>query len=181
MISKLRSIFTETANTFEGQEEGEVVHLLLRRHPFIAIIQVIVFLLLAMIPPLLLLFFNNFLFKHQLLTIFFFVSSVWYLIIWSGIFYSLTMYTLDVWIVTDRRIIDSKQHGFFSRQVAELHMNRVQDITVQTRGLIPTILKYGDLQVQSAGADERFFFLQVPHPLKVKDTIMKLVADAPAR
>jgi len=84
------------------------------------------------------------------------------------------MYTLDVWIVTDRRIIDSTQHGFFNRVVSELHLSRIQDISVSTRGVIQTFLKFGDLQVQTAGTDEKFKFQQIPHPEKVKDVIRKI-------
>ncbi len=86
------------------------------------------------------------------------------------------MYALDVWIVTDRRIIDSTQHGFFNRTISELHLSRVQDISTQTKGIIPTFLKFGDLQVQTAGTEEKFKFFQIPNPGKVKDTIMKLTA-----
>lgn len=87
------------------------------------------------------------------------------------------MYMLDVWIVTDRRIIDSTQHGFFNRTVSELHLTRVQDISVHTVGVIPTLLHFGDLQVQTAGTEEKFNFLQIPNPLAVKDAIMAVVTD----
>ncbi|KKQ77632.1 MAG: hypothetical protein UT00_C0008G0004 [Parcubacteria group bacterium GW2011_GWA1_38_7] len=88
------------------------------------------------------------------------------------------MYTLDVWIVTNRRIIDSAQHGFFNRTISELHLTRIQDISVETRGFVQTILHFGDLQVQTAGTEEKFKFHQIPHPEKVKDEIMKLVSTS---
>jgi len=170
------SIFTESKDSFEGEENGEKVVLLLRRHPFFIISRLAFFLLLILVPIIIGAVFSSFLYSQNLLNIFFFVSSIWYLFIWSAIFYSLTMYTLDVWIVTDRRIIDSIQNGFFNRTVSELHITRIQDISVQTKGVIQTLLKFGDLHIQTAGTEEKFYFSQIPFPEKVKDEIMKLTS-----
>lgn len=85
------------------------------------------------------------------------------------------MYILDVWIVTNQRIIDSTQRGFFNRVVSELHVSRIQDVSVSTSGLIQTMFKFGDLQVQTAGTEEKFKFIQIPNPEDVKDEIAKLI------
>lgn len=176
-MKSLFSIFTHSDNSFDGEENGEKVILLIRRHPFFILLKMLVFALLAIVPLSLIGYFSDFLFDNGLLDPAFFLLSLWYLFIWSGVFYSLTMYTLDVWIVTDRRIIDSKQHGFFSRTTSELHLNRIQDISVNTDGVIHTFLKFGDLNIQTAGVEERFNFSQIPHPEKVKDQIMKLITS----
>ena len=172
------SIFIDSDNSFAGEEKDEKTLLLIRRHPFFILTRLVVFLFLALIPIAVGLSFSSFLYSNDLLASFFFVSSIWYLLIWSGIFYALTMYTLDVWIVTNRRIIDSAQHGFFNRTISELHLTRIQDISVETRGFVQTILHFGDLQVQTAGTEEKFKFHQIPHPEKVKDEIMKLVSTS---
>lgn len=171
------SIFKESNNSFEGEENDEKVVLLVRRHPFFIIIRLIFFVLLVLLPIAVGMEFYSFLSSHSLFALFLFVSSIWYLFIWSSVFYSLTMYTLDVWIVTDRRIIDSTQNGFFNRTISELHIARIQDISVQTKGVIQTFFKFGDLQVQTAGAEEKFRFSQIPNPTKVKDEIMRLVSS----
>ncbi|HTE49135.1 MAG TPA: PH domain-containing protein [Candidatus Paceibacterota bacterium] len=176
-MKSILSFFIVSRNSFEGQEKGEKVILLLRRHPFVILIRLFFFLLLVLVPPVLGMLFSFFLNSYGLLPLFFFLSSVWYLFLWSAIFYSVTMYTLDVWIVTDRRIIDSTQHGFFSRIVSELHLSRIQDMSVDTEGVIPTFLKFGDLQIQTAGTEEKFRFRQIPNPEKVKDEIAKLASS----
>lgn len=175
-MKSIFSIFTESTNSFDGEENGEKTILLLRRHPFVIMTKLSLFIFLALVPVVAGAIFYTSLTSHNLLPVFFFASSIWYLFIWSGAFYSLTMYTLDVWIVTDRRIIDSTQHGFFSRTVSELHTIRIQDISVQTKGVIQTLLKFGDLQVQTAGTEEKFKFSQIPNPERVKDEIMKLAS-----
>lgn len=173
-MKSILSIFTESSNSFDGQEKGEKVVLLLRRHPFVVLIRLFFFILLALIPPILGTAFSSFIGSNNFTALFFFLSCLWFLFIWSAAFYSITMYTLDVWIVTDRRIIDSTQHGFFNHIVSELHLSRIQDMSVDTAGVIPTFLKFGDLQIQTAGTEEKFRFKQIPNPGKVKDEIARL-------
>ncbi len=52
-------------------------------------------------------------------------------------------------------------------------------MSVNTTGLIQTIFKFGDLQIQTAGTEEKFKFIQIPNPESVKDEISKLVAINP--
>lgn len=170
------SIFTKSNNSFVGEESDETVILLIRRHPFFIIVRIIFFIILAILPAVLGLFFYEKLLAWNFFNLFFFALNFWFIFLWLGVFYALTMYTLDVWIVTDRRIIDSTQNGFWNRTISELHINRIQDISVQTQGIIQTFFKFGDLQVQTAGAEEKFKFIQIPHPEHVKDEIMKLVS-----
>lgn len=175
-MSHLLSIFTKSENSFGGEEPGEKVLLLVRRHPFFIIIRSIFFIVLFFLPIGLGVWFFPQLQSRGLIEYFLFLSGLWHLFVWSVMFYALTMYTLDVWIVTDRRIIDSIQHGFWSRTISELHLSRIQDISVETCGIIQTLFKFGDLQVQTAGAEEKFKFIQIPHPERVKDEIMKAVS-----
>jgi len=171
------SVFKNSDNSFDEQEDGENVTILLRRHPFVIIIKILAFGVFALLPIILATALYSFLNAQELFGIFIFASSIYYLVLWSLLFYSLTMYTLDVWIVTDKRVIDSTQHGFFNRNISELHLFRIQDITVKIHGVIETILKFGDLHIQTAGAEERFKFLQIPKPVVVKDEIMRQVSE----
>lgn len=177
MINRIKSffsIFKDSNNSFDGEENDEEVVILLRRHPFFILMRLVIFSVLIVVPFIVGVIFFNFLESYNLFDIFLFLCAVWYLFLWSGIFYALTMYTLDVWIVTNHRVIDSIQNGFFNRTTSELHIPRIQDISVQTSGVIQTIFHFGDLHIQTAGTEERFIFSQIPHPEKVKDQIMKL-------
>ncbi len=88
-----------------------------------------------------------------------------------------TDYYLDSWIVTTNRIINIEQRGLFSRVISELHLNQIQDITAETHGFLPTILSYGNVYVQTAGARERFIFKMVNDPEIVKRKVAQLVED----
>lgn len=176
-MSSLFSIFKDTNNSFEGKESDETVLLLIRRHPFFIIMRLIIFVILLILPIIFSIAFSSFLITNDLIGISLLLYSLWCLILWQIIFYLITMYVLDVWIVTDKRIIDSTQHGFFNRSISELHHTRIQDISVKTDGLIQTFFKFGDLEVQTAGTENKFNFLQIPNPNEVKNQIMSHISS----
>ncbi len=101
--------------------------------------------------------------------------SAYYLFIWLFFFFSFLDYYLDFWIITNERIIDVSQYGFFSRTIAEQRLFRVQDVTSEVHGFLPTIFRYGNVYVQTAGSKQRFLFHEIPHPERVRDKIIKLV------
>ncbi len=87
----------------------------------------------------------------------------------------ITDYWLDFWIVTTERIINAEQHGLFNRVISEVHLEQVQDITSETKGILETFLTYGDVYVQTAAERERFRFKNIDNPEDVKITISDLV------
>lgn len=174
-MNNFLSIFFQSNNSFEGEEAGEDVFLLLRRHIFVLYAHLTFILLPAFLPLILGLLFFSSLQTYNLMTLFILLSSILYTVLWLMAFYVLTMYTLDVWIVTDRRIIDTNQVSLFHRNISELHLPNVQDISVKTKGIIETMCKFGNVEIQTAAAENKFTFSQIPNPEKVKDTIMSLV------
>lgn len=89
-----------------------------------------------------------------------FFYSLWLLLLWMLFFIQWTNYYLDVWYVTEKRIIDVDQKGLFHREVANLRFDKIQDITVEVRGVLQTFLNFGDLRVQTAAEDSTGFFMR---------------------
>jgi uncharacterized membrane protein YdbT with pleckstrin-like domain len=102
-----------------------------------------------------------------------FFATAWLLVIWVVFFILWTDYYLDIFIVTDHRLIDIEQIGLFGRDVAELRLERIQDIKVEIIGFLPTILRFGNLHVQSAGEGEEIVVKNILHPETVKDLISR--------
>jgi membrane protein YdbS with pleckstrin-like domain len=102
-------------------------------------------------------------------------ASIYYLFIWVFFFFSFIDYYLDVWIITNERIIDIQQEGFFSRTISEHKLFRIQDVTSEVHGMMATLLRFGDVHVQTAGTVQRFNFKDIPGPNRVRDMIIKLV------
>ena len=174
MIKSLISIFRDSPNSFDGQEKEEKVVLLLRRHIFTILAPLALFILIGLVPIATGAIYFSYLVENELVNLFLFIACIWYLGLWLAIFYSLTIYTLDTVIITDHRIIDNDQRGLFYRSVGELHSHRIQDVLTYTNGFIETLLKFGDITVQTAGSEKQFVFRQIPHPDKVKDAIMQI-------
>jgi len=101
--------------------------------------------------------------------------SAYYLNIWLFALAIFVDYYLDAWVVTDSRVIDIQQDGLFSRTVAELELSRIQDITSDIKGIIPSMLNYGNVHIQTAGETKRFKFEQVPNADHVRNKLMALV------
>lgn len=175
MIKKLLSIFNDSPQSFEGQEEGERVIAILRRHPLTIFISLSMVSFIALLPILGFLIFFSFI-VNDLLAIFIFISSLWYMTLWLLAFRFLTLYTLNTVIITDKRIIDRDQHGFFNQKISELHMHRVQDVSIHINGILETVFRFGDVVVQTAASEKQFVFHQMPNPDDIKDLVMRTVA-----
>lgn len=103
-----------------------------------------------------------------------FLSLLWIFFVWIWAFVIWTDYYLDVWIVTNKRVFDVEQKGFFKREISVFRMDRVQDIKTHVAGIIPTLLNFGEIHVQTAGSDREFVMYGAPAPAHLKQTISTL-------
>lgn len=176
-MSPIFSFLNSTSYSFEGKKEGEEVVIFLHRHWFIIMTRIAFLISAALIPFIILFIFGKAIAGYGLLPLFAALWAVFYMMLWYSVFYALTMYTLDTWIVTNMRIINSVQHGFFNRSISELALDKIQDVSIDVDGATATVLRYGNLKVQTAGSERHFIFEQTPNPQEVKDKIMQLVAN----
>lgn len=163
-------------------EPGETILVQTRRHWFIIVAQIVSVALTALFPLLLIPVINNFLtgVAGTDATIGTYWAPLLYLyclyltFLWMGIFSLWTNYYLDVLTVTDRRIVIVNQKGFFWRNVASFRLERMQDINIEVNGLIPTMLDYGTVEIETASdSDDDFTAHQIPHPADIKATILQ--------
>ena len=119
------------------------------------------------------------------LSIFVFFYLVWFLVLWLFFFFRWTDYYLDVWVLTNKRIFDVEQKGFFSRSMSVFRLERIEDITINVDGLLATFLKYGDIHIHTAGAHDSdgdgitdLTINTAKDPLIVKQLIMDAHGDA---
>ena len=104
-------------------------------------------------------------------------ASLYLLAVWLFFFSTITNYYLDIWVVTNDRIIAVGQEGLFSRTVSEMDLWLVQDVTSQSNGIGATIFGYGSLFVQSAGEKGRFDFEALADPGMVRQKILDLADE----
>jgi uncharacterized membrane protein YdbT with pleckstrin-like domain len=103
-----------------------------------------------------------------------FMQSFIMLIIWIYGFMIWIDYYFDVWIITSERVINIEQKGLFNRGVSELMYAKIQDVSTEVMGFLPTIINYGDVKIQTASEDKEFLFRTVSDPYRIKDIIMNL-------
>ncbi len=101
-------------------------------------------------------------------------GSAFFLFAWLFLFQAFMDYYLDIWIVTNRRVLNIEQTGLFSRTISELRMYRIQDVTSIITGPLHTILGYGKVEVQTAGEKLRFEFEDIPQPNVIAKSILEL-------
>jgi len=107
------------------------------------------------------------------------LASLYYLYVLLFFFHAFLDYYLDVWIVTNKRIINIEQKGLFNRVISEHELDKVQDVTSEQKGVFATIFSFGDVLVQTAGEVPMFIFRQVDNPFEVAKTINHLLKDIP--
>lgn len=104
-------------------------------------------------------------------------GSLFFLYSWLFLFQAFIDYYLDIWIVTNYRILNIEQNGLFSRRVSELRLYRIQDATATITGFLHTMLNYGKIEIQTAGENIHFTFNDIAHPNEITKTILQLAEE----
>ncbi len=99
--------------------------------------------------------------------------TAWLLILWMALFNIWTNYYLDVWTITNKRVIAVDQRGFFFRNTASFRLERVQDVIVSVHGIVATLLDYGTVEIQNASEVNNFIAHGLPKPKELKALIFK--------
>lgn len=156
---------------FENQEKEERIVLFLRQHPVVNIPWLAVTLLLVA-APILLSFFPVFDFLPSR---FQFVGVlVWYLLVFAYILENFLSWVFNIYIVTDRRIVDIDFFNLIHKQVSDAEIPRIQDVTYTLKGVVGTLFNYGDVLIQTAGTAPNFDFSRTPNPEVVVKILQEL-------
>jgi hypothetical protein len=163
-------------------EETEKVLTVVRKHWFVVVSELFAIVVMAALPFISLLLGAVFLtdmivsaFENPVLAqIIAFAIAAWLLVAFMTGFMIWTNYFLDVWIVTDRRIIYIDQLAFFNRNVSMFRLERLQDIEIKTVGILQTFLNFGTISAQTAGSNESNFISSgLPDPRGLQSIIQR--------
>ncbi|NJL97023.1 PH domain-containing protein [Candidatus Gracilibacteria bacterium] len=94
-------------------------------------------------------------------------------------------YYLSLQIVTTERVIDIDQKGLFTREVNDMPLSNIEDISYKQSGVFGTLFNFGNVILQTAGTGSGgdtsvedkvngFIFNNIPSPSETCDTITKL-------
>lgn len=154
----------------------------LRSHPIVFVGNIVIYCILLLLPLFGKIFFEladaPLVFEEPIQTLLTLLGVLYYLYLLLFILYAFFNYYLDIWIVTNKHVIDIEQKTIFSRSVAKQELCRIQDISSHVKGIVPTLLNYGDIHVQTAGETAYFIFRKISDPNRVVNIILKLVEQA---
>ena len=160
---------------------GEITVLKLRKHWIILLRDTIGTMILAFVPLLLFGILEIFAPASTTLAVYLpftgFLFSLWLLVIWMALAVIWTDYYLDLWIVTDRRIISVDQISLFNRKVTTLMHDRIQEIIVKEENFIQAFFHYGKLDIETASPTEHDATMEgIPEPERVRRVILDQAA-----
>lgn len=152
-----------------------------RRHPITFVPYVLWFIVLLSIPAALYFVLSSMInpllegsISRPLLVL---LASAYYLSV-ALFFYSYFItFHLDLWIVTNDRLLDIEQKTLFSRTIAEVDLYQIQDVTSEIKGFFPSLFNYGNVILQTAAAIPRFTFKNVANPNNIREQILDLSAE----
>jgi uncharacterized membrane protein YdbT with pleckstrin-like domain len=111
------------------------------------------------------------------------VLLVWVLVVLWFLF-QYTDWRNDVYIVTDDEVIDVEKKlllfpipfFFFSEDRKQASLEKVQNVNLKVPGVVANMLDFGDVIVQTAGAEGTLDFLFVANPRHVQAEILRRLA-----
>lgn len=152
--------------SFEGQRPDEEIIFVVKRHPwvlskpgFIGVIVIIVLILAYLF------------FGASKITSILLVFFIIFVIAYS--FYIWFLYNNYLSILTTQRLIIMEQAGLFSRKINESELDKIQNITVEVKGFIKTLLGFGDIKITTAGVDPVMVMQNIENPYKLQQEIAK--------
>lgn len=156
---------------FEGQREDETLLFVFRRH-MIAMRKGFYMLLIpfaiSAVPPLI--------WQTNLAL---FLLPIAGLIIGLVLFsYHFIMWYFTIYVVTDQRIRQITQRGFFGKDVVELRLSKIQNISYNIPGFSGEMLKYGTIIIQTFVGD--LIINKVEHPDEIYNKLQDAVSMATA-
>lgn len=83
------------------------------------------------------------------------------------------MWVRTVFLITNQRIIDLDQRGFFVREATEARHDQIDEVSYHVKGVIPTVFRYGTLSLQLRGSSADIIL----SPVKRPDRLAALIND----
>jgi hypothetical protein len=81
----------------------------------------------------------------------------------------------SVFIVTDKRLIQVTQKGFWHKSVIDMGLNQIQMVNYQVAGAQETMLGFGTIMMQTFVGD--LVIHEIPHPAKIQKKLLEILRE----
>lgn len=108
-------------------------------------------------------------FQHHSWGVFGFIATMMVALFigWRGWY----IWSLNLLVITNQRIIDMNQHGLFKRTVAEATYDKIQDVRYTIQGVWQTMFKFGSIVIQTAGSSTTLELNGIHEPFEIQQQI----------
>ena len=100
------------------------------------------------------------------------VLSVLIPILTLFVVYKIYIWRKNAFLITNQRLINNEQEGFFSRTVTEITYDDVHEIEFKQGGLSAVVSNYGTLVIRTP-SENQIILEKIPNPEKVVELINK--------
>lgn len=102
------------------------------------------------------------------------IFIAWTLLVAFFALHAFIVWSINVYIVTTKRLVHIVHTGLFKKTVVETPLDRILNVSFRTTGILSTLFNYGDVLVEVVGLDHSLILKAIPGPSKVKDFIWKI-------
>jgi uncharacterized membrane protein YdbT with pleckstrin-like domain len=152
--------------TFPGQHQTEEVEIVFHQHPLVMRKPLIIGLLLILVSVLPPLFWPLASWAWKPMQLVLVIVVAYWFYAWVGWYYT-------VYIVTNERIIEIKQRGFFNRKVSEYGLDKIQNINYHIRGFQAVLFQFGDITAQTYVGD--IVMKMIHRPVQIHSRMIDVV------
>ncbi|HSX24503.1 MAG TPA: PH domain-containing protein [Candidatus Andersenbacteria bacterium] len=156
-------------------QEGEHIIATVRKHWISIFSHATIMIILAALPITLVAIIRSMFLLDISQSLIIFSAAAWILFVWIMFVAMWTNYYLDMLVITNKRIVDMEQFILFSRDEVTIPIDRIEDVKIDVKGFFPTILKYGNIQIQTAGAKRETAMNGIRNPENIKQQIDALL------
>jgi uncharacterized membrane protein YdbT with pleckstrin-like domain len=103
--------------------------------------------------------------------------SVYWMLFLTFILLSWVNDELDLFIITDQRIIGIEQISSLSRRVSECGLDRVQEVNAEVAGIFQTVLGYGHVHIHTASEHSDMIVSFAPDPVENGNRINTIISE----
>ncbi len=159
---------------------GEKAAVLIKKHWITFLPEILIRLAFVAVPGLLFLGFHlygvdyNLQFGNPNYGLIWILINIYYACVLLSLYVTWVDFSLDIWLLTNQRVIHVEQKSLFSRVVIEHRLDRIQNAESDVKGFFRTVLNYGDVIIQTASEGATYKFGGIAKPAEVVRQIIEL-------
>jgi hypothetical protein len=79
-------------------------------------------------------------------------------------------------VLTNRRLLSIRRHSLLRKQVHEVVLQNISELSYTTKGVIQTLFRFGNVHLTISATNTKFTLYNIPYPQQAMDVISAAVA-----